>query len=280
VGSAPSVKSHSPTASVIVRTRNSAQTLASCLRSLEQQTVVPEIIVVDSGSSDRTLDIANGHADEILEIPPAEFTYGRALNRGAEISRAPVLFALSSHCSLPRPDWIERSLNHYDRPKVAGTNGQIARPDGSPLREVLFLTSATPLPNPMWGFSNHASSWRADLWREQPFDEGLIAAEDFEWADRVTARGFTLVFDPALVVPGHHLKGQGVRALYRRSRRELLGIATFRRVEPPTVRQSLSRWWHFPPGTKPHRQWLSPYRIAVITGRYTAGRQLTRRARA
>ena len=131
----------------------------------------------------------------------------------------------------------------------------------------------------MWGFSNHASSWRADVWRQERFDEGLVAAEDFEWSDRVMARGFTLAFDPALVVPAHHLKEQGVRALYRRSRRELLGIATFRRVDPPTVRESLARWWHYPPGTKPYRQWLSPYRMAVITGRYTAGRQLTRQVR-
>lgn len=240
---------------------------------------MPEIIVVDSGSTDPTLDIAYDSADALVELPTDEFTYGRALNRGAEVARAPVLFALSSHCFLRRLDWIERSLSYYRRPDVAGTNGQLWRPDGSPLHDVLFLTTATPLPNPMWGFSNHASSWRAAVWREDRFDERLGASEDFEWSDRVIARGFTIVFDPALVVPAHHLKQQGVRALYRRSRREFLGTAAFRDVTPPSLRESLAILWPPPLGKVRYRHWLSPHRLAGAAGRYAAGRELTRRAR-
>jgi rhamnosyltransferase len=279
-----------PAASVIVRTRNSAQTLPACLTSLKRQSVRPEIIVVDSGSTDRTLEIVRDTADVVIEIPANEFTYGRALNRGAEAARAPVMFALSSHCSVPQSDWIERSIRYYSRADVAGTNGQTSRPDGSPLQDVLFLTAETPVVNPMWGFSNHASSWRADVWREERFDEGLVASEDFEWSDRVMARGFTIVFDPALVVPALHLKQQGVRALYRRSRRELLGTAAFRHIDPPTLRESLASWWDSPgtnryrrwlspSGTNRYRQWLSPYRLAVIAGRYTAGRELSRKSK-
>jgi glycosyltransferase involved in cell wall biosynthesis len=267
-------------ASVVVRTLDSAGTLEACLQSLRTQTVAPEIVVVDSGSGDDTLKIAGRHADQIIRIAPASFSYGGALNHGAAVASAPIHFALSSHCVLPRPDWIERSLRHYERPGVAATNGQPTRPDGSPLLEELVVTADTPLPNPLWGFSNHASSWRADVWRREPFDETLIASEDFEWSDRVLSQGFVIVFDPALTVPGLHLKTQGPRALYRRSRRELLGAATCRHVEPPSMRDALSEWWSkHPPGTKRHRQLLSPYRAAMIAGRYTAGRTIRRRAR-
>jgi rhamnosyltransferase len=158
---------------------------------------------------------------------------------------------------------------------VAATNGQQTRPDGSPLEDVFYLRADTDLPDPFWGFSNHASSWRAAIWRSEPFNESLVASEDFEWSDRVRARGFAIVFDPALTVPGHHRTTQGPVALYRRSYREYLGTVACRRVEPPTLMRSLREWWYeHPPDTKRHRQWLSPYRMAVIGGRYMAGRSL------
>ncbi len=269
-----------PRASVVVRTLDSAPTLRDCLESLRAQTIAPEIVVVDSGSTDGTLAIAEHLADRTVRIARASFSYGRALNRGAAIARAPIHFALSSHCVLPRRDWIERSLRHYERPRVVATNGQRTRPDGSLLLDELLVTADTPLPNPLWGFSNHASSWRADIWRREPFDETLIASEDVEWSDRVLALGFAIVFDPVLTVPGHHLKEQGPLALYRRNRRELLGVAACRHVEAPSAREAVVEWWSkHPPGTKRHRQWLSPYRLAMIAGRYTAGRTMRRRAR-
>lgn len=269
-----------PRASVVVRTFNSSKTLAACLQSLTSQTIRPEIVVVDSGSTDGTLDMAAPLADRVVELPRDTFSYGRALNVGAEAASAPVHFAVSSHCVIPRRDWIERSLSHYRRTEVAATNGQPTRPDGSPLLEAIIVTADTLLPNPLWGFSNHASSWRADVWRDQPFDETLLAAEDFEWSDRVIALGFQIVFDPALTVPGHHLRSQGAWALFKRSQRELLGAAASRRVEPLSARGAIVEWWSkHPPGTKRHRQLLSPYRIASIAGRYKAGMTLRRRTR-
>jgi rhamnosyltransferase len=270
----------SPAASVIVRTLDCERTLAGCLASLRRQTVRPEIIVVDSGSSDRTLEIARLMADRVLELPPRSFSYGRALNVGAAAAGAPVHFALSSHCLAARADWIERSLAHYRRPEVAATNGQRTRPDGSPLREVLRLTAETPVPDPFWGFSNHASSWRAEVWRQHRFDETLPASEDFEWSDRVVAAGHTIVFDPALTISGEHRTRQGPLALYRRSVREFVGTARCRPVEPPTLCSSLASWWReHPPQTRRHRQLLSPYRMAVICGRYVGGRRVARERR-
>jgi len=266
-----------PHASVVVRTFNSASTLTACLASLRRQTVQPEIIVVDSGSSDQTLEIAVLMADRIVELGDEPFTYGRALNRGAAVARAPIHFAVSSHCEIPRSDWIELALCHYERPDVAATNGQQSLPDGSPLTEVLYLRGTTELPNPLWGFSNHASSWREEIWYRERFNETMVASEDFEWSDRVLAQGFTIVFDPALTVPGHHRTAQGPLALYGRSYREFLGAAACRSVEAPTMRQSVLRWWsQHPVGAKRYRQWLSPYRIAIIGGRYMAGRSLRR----
>src|SRR5687767_15288768 len=107
-----------PRASVVMRARDAERTIGRALELLRAQTVEPEIIVVDSGSRDRTIEIAGGLCDELIELSAAEFSYGRALNVGARAAAAPVHFALSAHCFPERADWLERSLAHYERPDV------------------------------------------------------------------------------------------------------------------------------------------------------------------
>lgn len=50
---------------VIVATFNSAKTLAKCLDSIVNQTVRPELIIIDGGSSDGTIEIIKAYQDHI-----------------------------------------------------------------------------------------------------------------------------------------------------------------------------------------------------------------------
>jgi glycosyltransferase involved in cell wall biosynthesis len=232
-----------PRASVIIRTLNAERTLPRALASLREQTVRPEIIIVDSGSSDGTLGLVEGIADQIVTVTPDDFTFGRALNLGAQAARAPVHFALSSHCAPARADWIERALSHYGDKRVAATNGQDRYPDGRPLNGVFVQDRTTKLTNPFWTFSNHAASWRAEVWEEFPFDEAMVAAEDAEWSHRVRQAGWVIVFDRALFVSSRHRREQGLRALMRRTRNETLGYASFSHVEQLGSAGALRAWW-------------------------------------
>src|SRR2546421_3293119 len=144
-------------ASVIVRAKNEAKTIERTLSVVRAQTVRPEILVVDSGSTDGTLDIARRLADRVIEIRPERFSFGFALNVGAREARAPFHFAVSAHCFPEHPDWIERALSHYDRDDVAATHGTRYRPDGTPLTTVVYDDPQHARAYPDWGFSNHAS---------------------------------------------------------------------------------------------------------------------------
>ena len=127
----------SPAVSLIVRTSNSAATLPETLASIRRQTIVAEILVVDSGSTDDTLEIARGSADQVLSYPQDEFSYGRALNRGAEHAQGRYCGAVSSHTVLPREDWLEIALAHLDAGAVAAcgsANDAEHRPMVKPLR--------------------------------------------------------------------------------------------------------------------------------------------------
>ena len=110
----------------------------------------------------------------MIELAPGTFSFGGALNTGAAAAVGDVHVALSSHCALPRRDWVERALGHYEQREVAGTHGCRHRPDRRPLEAVLLQDAAHARRHPYWGFSNHASSWRAEVWEQFRFDERLV----------------------------------------------------------------------------------------------------------
>jgi rhamnosyltransferase len=262
-------------ASVIVRVKDEARTIERTLQSLRRQTVQPEIIVVDSGSRDGSLEIAKRYCDQLIQIRPEEFTYGRALNIGANAASAPVHFALSAHCWPERNDWIERSLAHYSRPDVAGTNGETFFADFTPLREPFYQDAAHARSNPFWGFSNHASSWRAATWEQFPFDEEIDYAEDREWSWRVLDAGWVIVYDPALWVSLEHSWKGGMRDIYNRQRRAQAAIASFAPLPPYRLRDMLHEWWFVAPDKRHsmafHR--VNPLRFPALIGKYVGRRQ-------
>jgi FkbM family methyltransferase len=69
--------------SVVIRCLNEADGIGRLLQGIAAQTVkADQIVVVDSGSTDGTLAIARRHNVDIHKIKPAEFSFGRSLNRG------------------------------------------------------------------------------------------------------------------------------------------------------------------------------------------------------
>jgi rhamnosyltransferase len=256
----PVMHSSIPRASVIVRTKDSARTVGRVLSLLRAQTVPAEIIVVDSGSSDETLTIARESADRVIEIDADRFSFGYALNVGAAAARAPIHFALSSHSFPPDNRWLEHSLSMYDRPDVAATNGA-ERPPGSyePLLTTFHQTLPDVVKHPLWGFSNTAASWRADVWAAFHFDEQLSA----------------IAFDPKLLLSDSHRRHHGLRHLYRRTRREYEAIGSFVPFFAPlprfTIRDFLREWLTDIPAHAPYAGWrrrLNYFRFTELLGKY------------
>ena len=232
------------TVSVIVRAKDKVGTIGATLVALRRQTVDAEVIVVDSGSTDGTLELAERYADRILHVPPGRFSYGGALNAGAAVAEGDVHAALSAHC-VPKADtWLADSLRRYDLPGVAATAWARLIPDGSRLIEGTYLQNWEDAHHhPTWGFSNHGSTWAADVWRAHPFRDDLPACEDREWSWRVLAAGHRIAYSPELHVPMDHRRQAGPVALYRRVRREAETLASLGALPDPTLRALLREWW-------------------------------------
>jgi rhamnosyltransferase len=248
--------------------------VGALLDDLARQTVRPQILIVDSGSTDGTRALVAGRCDHLIALPRETYRPGRSLNAGAGAASAPVHFAVSSHCRLPRDDFIERSLALYEDERVAGTNGSDRTPDLHPLTGRYVQTAEDMLRRPFWGFSNHASSWRASVWRSLPFSEELVTAEDKEWALRVLRAGWTLAYHPDLLVDQSHRWRRGAREFYRRSRIEtyVLGrIVDLPAYGPADVARE---WWRPPdPRTSLLRLRLSPRRMTGLVGGWAGRRQ-------
>ena len=76
-----------PESSIVIRTFNEEKHLPRLLESLGRQSYRDfEIIVVDSGSLDRTRDIATPWAEKVLRIDSHDFTFGYSLNLGIQES--------------------------------------------------------------------------------------------------------------------------------------------------------------------------------------------------
>jgi hypothetical protein len=136
--------------------------------------------------------------------------------------------------------------------------------------------------NPFWGLSNHASSWRREVWTEHPFDEHLDACEDLEWMWRILRSGFRITADPRLYVDGHHRRAEGLRPLFRRQYRERLALASILDYEPISGRRALREWWGRFPYPSEHPDWqrrLSPWRTTELLSEYVGDQIGARRRR-
>jgi rhamnosyltransferase len=126
-------------ATVAVLTYNGETYLEQILMAVEGQSLDGDIdiLVIDSGSTDRTLDIVSRHPRVRLhQIPNSEFGHGRTRNLAARLARGEFI-AYLTHDAIPASDrWLQELLaplrdTHADIAAVMGK--QIPRPGCFPL---------------------------------------------------------------------------------------------------------------------------------------------------
>lgn len=261
-----------PRLTALIRCRDEERDIGAVIDALHSQTIADEIeiVVIDSGSRDRTLEEVRSRGIEPIEIPSQEFTYGRALNLAAAQAHAPLCVAISAHAFPTDDAWAARIVAAFDDHRVACAFGQRRAPDMQPLTQPVFQDAQMADANPFWGYSNSAGAFRRDLWSQRPFDEQLWASEDLEWALHWQRQGWLVRLDPALVVEHSH-DDEWPLMSFRRIRRNRTAIRTFRHLDPRPLRSVLREWWF---GPHLHRSnWrarLDPRRMAKLAGQYSA----------
>jgi glycosyltransferase involved in cell wall biosynthesis len=176
--------------SAVVRTWNSARTLAKTLRSLRMQNVaMDEIIIVDSGSNDQTREIADRFRCHWIDYPAGrEFNYSESLNLGIAAATGAEILIVSSHTVLLYRDIVETMRTNLLRHNAAGVycaharaRERLPKRDDPERGQVVEVTRANTFKG-YNGLSNSCSFIDRECWELHPFDPSMPSAEDQEWA--------------------------------------------------------------------------------------------------
>jgi rhamnosyltransferase len=209
-------------ASIVMRAKNEERYIGTTLERIGEQVGVGEFetIVVDSGSTDCTIEIARKFPVHLIQIPPSTFTYGRALNIGIEVARGDFIISLSAH-SLPASDrWLANLLDGFRDPNVAAVYGRhLPRANATKLELFGMHLSGVMSDRPRrqtrdMMFSNANGAFRRHLTLEHPFDEIIPGAEDLAWADWAVRQGWAVYYEPRAAV--YHSHGEPLGRLVRR----------------------------------------------------------------
>lgn len=182
------------TYSAVIRCRNSGHTLRCMLHHLKSQTIPPgQIIVVDSGSRDNSIDIALNEGCLIVNYPESEtFNYSKAINIGLQEAHCSWALIISSDVLLLSKNAIENLMVNMDRQgcRFGYLNGDnetaLHSRENS---EVRFKVTDWNRFNGFNGLHNSCGMIRIEDWKVLPFDENLAGCEDEFWASKMLHLG-------------------------------------------------------------------------------------------
>jgi GT2 family glycosyltransferase/glycosyltransferase involved in cell wall biosynthesis len=214
--------------SVILPVKNAGRKLRELLpRVLSQRTGDSvEIVAVDSGSADDTVDVLTRFGATVVSIDPRTFNHGRTRNLAARFARGDYLIFLTQS-ALPADDrWLANLVAPLDQdPSLAAVCGRVLpREDADVLthkdvvrninasaersvRAITDLASYRALPHHelrlVVNFHTMSAAIRADVFRRLPFHEADFG-EDLIWGKEALEAGLKIQFEPTSVVLHSH----------------------------------------------------------------------------
>lgn len=216
------------TISVVIPTKNAGPEFSQTLAALRSQPRLLEIVVVDSGSSDGTPDLAREQGARVVSIAPESFNHGETRNFGIRQTRGQFCLMLVQDAVPQGDSWLEEMLSPFADERVAGvTARQVPRPDSDRFarwqcdyRDRFLGTELRVQELESWGqfetldyqerlrlavFDNVCSVLRRGIWDQCPF-RAMPFAEDLDWGLRAIGAGQRLVYKPSVCVMHSHAR--------------------------------------------------------------------------
>jgi rhamnosyltransferase len=205
--------------SILIPTKNGAEDLEATLRAIySQRDSGPfEVIVIDSGSTDATLEIVRRYPVRIEQIPPEVFHHARTRNYAAGLAKGQFLVFLSQDAIPASETWLGALISNFESHSVGAVYGrQLPRP-GSTLERQDVLDAVygggRVVKDPRRGqesgfryyhFSSANSAIRKEVWQATRFPDDLKVFEDLGIAKRILEGGWKIVYEPQAAVYHSH----------------------------------------------------------------------------
>ena len=208
--------------SVIIPTLNSSGTLPELLNSLmEQGYRYFEIIAVDGGSTDDTLEILSKYPIRILHEEMRGI--GAARKKGVDNAKGDFIAFVDSDCIAPT-DWLSKLFSKIRNRKDVAAVGGIAMPKSSSLvskclQYRLFGLEKIKKEIGVESIPTMNAIYRKDaILSVGNFNEKYELGEDPELNFRLRKKGFNIIYSPEIIVIHDH---------------------------PVTMKQLLSKWFRY-----------------------------------
>jgi glycosyltransferase involved in cell wall biosynthesis len=207
--------------SIIIPAFNEARVIGKCLDGLTRLNFAPEyfeVILVDNGSADATVQIAKSFADRLnLTVLQKHGVKISALrNLGASAATGAILAFLDADC-VPPPSWLTDilALARKDGTGVVGAHYLLPE-DSTWVGRIWHIYQEAPKA----GDVSHVPAGdlvmrREDFLRVRGFDESIQTNEDYELCDRVRKAGMPVRAFPHLGVV-HLGTAQSLKIFYRK----------------------------------------------------------------
>jgi rhamnosyltransferase len=215
--------------SVVIPTKNAGPLFRDTLEALRRQKYKDaiELVFVDSGSTDDTINMAEAYGAAVKSIPPQEFDHGLTRNLGIEMATGEIIILLSQD-AIPGDDYlVQNFVDAFDDPQVAGAYArQVPREDadiltkrnlnnwltGRTVEEVRWIKDwdsykkLSPMKrHHFYNFDDVCSAIRKSVWRSIPFRASDFG-EDIDWSQRILEAGWKIAYWPKSYVIHSHAR--------------------------------------------------------------------------
>lgn len=214
--------------SIVILSKNEECNIGPVLDMVFKQDIDKqhEVIIIDSGSKDSTLDIAKRYPVKILQIPAEEFGHGRTRNQGVKIAGGEIIVFLNADAIPKDENWLNSLIaNFKNDEKIAGVYSRIyPKANCNPLRSWEILNDSSfhnkKRIKYIENFDNYyhmnsrnkrrfldfqtiSCAIKRDVVFRYPFKD-IRFGEDLEWSKRIMEKGFKIIFEPESTVFHSH----------------------------------------------------------------------------
>lgn len=216
-----------PLYSIVIPTKNGGTLFRHVIERLQKQKLWLqfELIVVDSGSTDGTVDIARAAGAKVFDIPSEEFNHGATRDLGIAFASCEHVVLMVQDAIPHDVDLLSSILRPFEDPEVAGVYArQLPQPDADLLTKrnlnnwltgrtdsevrkiesIEWYESLSPMDKYFFcNFDNVCSAIRKSVWVKHKFGK-INFGEDIDWAERVLKSGHKIAYEPTAAVTHSH----------------------------------------------------------------------------
>jgi GT2 family glycosyltransferase len=203
---------------VYIPAYNVAAFLARAIESLLAQTyAADEILVIDDGSQDATVEIVRRYPHVRLVHHDANRGLGATRNTAMRTAQNEFVASLDADC-IAEPEWLASLISAMADPKVAGVGGKLVEGVQANLADrwrgahMAQEWGDSVVRNPKFLFGCNNLFRKSLVLEAGGYDERMRTnGEDSDLSARLRARGWDLLYDPA--ARANHLRHDSVRSI-------------------------------------------------------------------